>query len=186
MAQSQYPDGLADVVGYWAEDRIFGGVVLFDRSQTWRHCDGEGPGAPEPNFYMHSARDDVTFRLWQVKNEEEEALAGFLWHQHRHRRPMVSFQSSQRGATGSGSTRTAPSSTTRCTGTSGSGRNPCVTETATTTGRGILRITRRRRICKLGFLRFCIIRNRAQSEGTAKNWQIAPLTCDPKQSLYLR
>jgi hypothetical protein len=78
VAQSQYPDSLADVVGYWAEDRIFGGVVLFDRSQTWRRCDGEGPGAPEPNLYMHSARDDVTFRLWQVKNEEQEALAGFL------------------------------------------------------------------------------------------------------------
>ncbi|AEO58558.1 hypothetical protein MYCTH_2305981 [Thermothelomyces thermophilus ATCC 42464] len=78
VAHNQYPDGLADVVGYWAEDRIFGGVVLFDRSQTWRRCDGEGPGASEPNFYMHSARDDVTFRLWQVKNEEQEALVGFL------------------------------------------------------------------------------------------------------------
>jgi hypothetical protein len=27
---------------------------------------------------MHSARDDVTFRLWQVKDEEQEALVGFL------------------------------------------------------------------------------------------------------------
>ncbi|KAK3295023.1 uncharacterized protein B0H64DRAFT_464255 [Chaetomium fimeti] len=63
---------------YPLPDRIFGGVVLFDRSQTWRRCDDEGPGAPEPNFYMHSARNDVTFRLWQVKNEEQEALASFL------------------------------------------------------------------------------------------------------------
>jgi hypothetical protein len=77
-AKNQYADGLADVVGYWAEDQIFGGVVLFDRSQTWRDLDGEGSGSPEPNFYMHSARADVTFRLWQVKNEEQEALAGFL------------------------------------------------------------------------------------------------------------
>ena len=30
----QYPEGLADVVGYWAEARIFGGVVLFDRRCT--------------------------------------------------------------------------------------------------------------------------------------------------------
>ncbi|KAI1877981.1 uncharacterized protein JN550_000163 [Neoarthrinium moseri] len=37
MAQEQYPDGLADVVGYWAENRILGGVVLFDRSQDWEH-----------------------------------------------------------------------------------------------------------------------------------------------------
>ena len=27
----QYPDGVADGVGYWAESRILGGVVLFDR-----------------------------------------------------------------------------------------------------------------------------------------------------------
>lgn len=29
-----YPNGLADVVGYWAEARIFGGVVLFDRGES--------------------------------------------------------------------------------------------------------------------------------------------------------
>jgi hypothetical protein len=27
----QYPDGIADCVGYWAEARILGGVILFDR-----------------------------------------------------------------------------------------------------------------------------------------------------------
>ncbi len=27
----QYPEGIADSVGYWAEGRILGGVVLFDR-----------------------------------------------------------------------------------------------------------------------------------------------------------
>jgi hypothetical protein len=27
----QYPEGVADVVGYWAENRILGGVALFDR-----------------------------------------------------------------------------------------------------------------------------------------------------------
>lgn len=30
----RYPDGIADVVAYWAEDRIFGGVVLFGRGET--------------------------------------------------------------------------------------------------------------------------------------------------------
>lgn len=38
----QYPDGVADIVGYWAETRIFGGVVLFDRrkpSQRKAHED---------------------------------------------------------------------------------------------------------------------------------------------------
>lgn len=27
----QYPEGIADSVGYWAEARIFGGIVMFDR-----------------------------------------------------------------------------------------------------------------------------------------------------------
>lgn len=27
----QYSNGVADIVGYWAEAQIFGGVVLFDR-----------------------------------------------------------------------------------------------------------------------------------------------------------
>ncbi|KAJ9642459.1 hypothetical protein H2199_004840 [Coniosporium tulheliwenetii] len=30
-AWEQYPQGIADVVGYWAEYHLFGGVVLFDR-----------------------------------------------------------------------------------------------------------------------------------------------------------
>lgn len=34
MDYDQYPNGLADVAGYWAEDRIFGGVVLFDRGDS--------------------------------------------------------------------------------------------------------------------------------------------------------
>jgi hypothetical protein len=30
----QYPNGVADVVGYWAEYRLFGGVILFDRAES--------------------------------------------------------------------------------------------------------------------------------------------------------
>jgi hypothetical protein len=30
----QYPKGVADVVGYWAEYHLFGGVVLFDRGES--------------------------------------------------------------------------------------------------------------------------------------------------------
>jgi hypothetical protein len=30
----QYPRGLSDVVGYWAEAKIFGGVLLFDRGES--------------------------------------------------------------------------------------------------------------------------------------------------------
>ncbi|RFU28610.1 hypothetical protein B7463_g7714, partial [Scytalidium lignicola] len=30
----QYPNGVSDMVGYWAESNIFGGVVLFDRGES--------------------------------------------------------------------------------------------------------------------------------------------------------
>jgi hypothetical protein len=30
----QYPDCIANVVGYWAELRIFGGVVVFERGES--------------------------------------------------------------------------------------------------------------------------------------------------------
>lgn len=29
-----YPFGTSDMAGYWAEDRIFGGVVLFERGES--------------------------------------------------------------------------------------------------------------------------------------------------------
>jgi len=77
-AQDWYPEGLADVVGYWAEDRILGGVVLFDRSRTWRTRESERHLLREPNFFMQSGRCDVTRRLWQVKDGDQRALTDFL------------------------------------------------------------------------------------------------------------
>ncbi|KAK3942857.1 hypothetical protein QBC46DRAFT_457253 [Diplogelasinospora grovesii] len=34
----QYPRGIFDVVGYWAEAKIFGGVLLFDRGESETEC----------------------------------------------------------------------------------------------------------------------------------------------------
>jgi hypothetical protein len=74
----EFPAGLANNVAYWAEDPTFGGVVLFDRSQPWSTPAADVPTSPEPNFYLHPARYGVTRRLWQVKDEEQLALLGFL------------------------------------------------------------------------------------------------------------
>ena len=30
----QYPNGICDVVGYWAEAKILGGVMVFDRGES--------------------------------------------------------------------------------------------------------------------------------------------------------
>lgn len=40
LKPDRFYNGLADVVGYWAEMRIFGGAVLFDRGETEDQCNG--------------------------------------------------------------------------------------------------------------------------------------------------
>ena len=45
----QYPDGIADGVGYWAESRIFGGVVLFDRREPGSAEDVDVRDATSPS-----------------------------------------------------------------------------------------------------------------------------------------
>ena len=65
-----YPEGVADVVGYWAEDRIFGGVPVFDRKE---------PAAEDPpNVYWLSGRDMVTDRLYQLLDAQQQSLLDFL------------------------------------------------------------------------------------------------------------
>lgn len=64
---AHYPDGAADLAGYWAESRIFGGVVLFDRS-------GSDPGA----VYLHPDRNEVTYRISKLTEEQTSAFLCFL------------------------------------------------------------------------------------------------------------
>lgn len=71
--KNQYPDGVADVVGYWAENRILGGVVLLDRSDSW-----DDQRNPEPNVFLHSSYHGVTFRVWRALDEQQQALVDFL------------------------------------------------------------------------------------------------------------
>ncbi|KFA72690.1 hypothetical protein S40288_03393 [Stachybotrys chartarum IBT 40288] len=63
----QYPHGVADMVGYWAEGRIFGGVVLFDR----RASESE-------DVYWHPDRQNVTYRIFKLLPEQKQALLHFL------------------------------------------------------------------------------------------------------------
>jgi hypothetical protein len=67
----QYPNGIDDIVGYWAENRILGGVALFDHSQSW---DGDN----EPNVYFQCTRRRVTFRVCQLLDDQQSALLSFL------------------------------------------------------------------------------------------------------------
>ncbi|KAH7469819.1 hypothetical protein FOMA001_g14300 [Fusarium oxysporum f. sp. matthiolae] len=65
-----YPEGVADMVGYWAEDRILGGVTVFDRR----------PENPDeiPNIYFHPCRKSQTIRVYQLRDEQQQALFDFL------------------------------------------------------------------------------------------------------------
>ncbi|KAI5456877.1 hypothetical protein BGZ63DRAFT_395034 [Mariannaea sp. PMI_226] len=65
-----YPEGVADMVGYWVEDRIIGGVVAFDRR-------AEEEGRVE-NIYFHSSREKQTIRVYQLLDEQQQALFDFL------------------------------------------------------------------------------------------------------------
>ncbi|KAK0732296.1 hypothetical protein B0H67DRAFT_525917 [Lasiosphaeris hirsuta] len=71
-----YPESVADMVGYWAEDRILGGVVIFDR-RAELDADGGLTGEP-PNIYLHPSRDNVTFRVTQLLDRQQQALVDFL------------------------------------------------------------------------------------------------------------
>ncbi|KAI1656698.1 hypothetical protein F4813DRAFT_397277 [Daldinia decipiens] len=65
----QYPNSVSDVVGYWAETRIFGGVVLFDRGETDEECDG---------MYLHSDRRNSPYTIFPPTETQFENLVDFL------------------------------------------------------------------------------------------------------------
>lgn len=70
---NQYPDSVADVVGYWAEARILGGVVLFDRRDP-----AFSPDVKPDSVWFHSERYDVTYRIYQLLDEQKQQLLDFL------------------------------------------------------------------------------------------------------------
>ncbi|AEO67481.1 uncharacterized protein THITE_2116365 [Thermothielavioides terrestris NRRL 8126] len=65
----QYPHGVADVAGYWAEDRVLGGIVLFDRGQSGTEC---------KDIYFHSGRRRTTFRVWRLQDTQFDQMVDFL------------------------------------------------------------------------------------------------------------
>ncbi|AEO58342.1 hypothetical protein MYCTH_80161 [Thermothelomyces thermophilus ATCC 42464] len=64
-----YPEGIADMVGYWAENRILGGVVLFDRGES---------STNSQEVYFHSCRHNVTTRIYALTSEQKGRLWAFL------------------------------------------------------------------------------------------------------------
>ncbi|KAI5865862.1 hypothetical protein GGS23DRAFT_357446 [Durotheca rogersii] len=69
----QYPDGVADGVGYWAESRIFGGVVLFDRREP-----GSADDVDPEAVYLHPERKFSTYRIYRLLDSQKRKLSQFL------------------------------------------------------------------------------------------------------------
>ncbi|AEO71879.1 uncharacterized protein THITE_2083603 [Thermothielavioides terrestris NRRL 8126] len=69
LAHTQYPNGLADVVGYWAEAKIFGGVVLFDRGESGTEC---------RDLFLHPGRYKGPRTIYPPTPKQYDALIDFL------------------------------------------------------------------------------------------------------------
>ncbi|KAF4973123.1 hypothetical protein FZEAL_9411 [Fusarium zealandicum] len=83
----QYPRGLADVAGYWAEGKIFGGVILFDRGESeqevWEHVHGQlssilANALQCKAMWIHGARLRGPTTLYPPTSEQFDSLVGFL------------------------------------------------------------------------------------------------------------
>ncbi|CAJ2511803.1 Uu.00g074280.m01.CDS01 [Anthostomella pinea] len=70
----QYPAGLADVAGYWAEDLVIEGVVLFDRAGNTT--------LENQHVYVHSGRDwkelEQTVRVWRLSETQLDDFIKYL------------------------------------------------------------------------------------------------------------
>ncbi|KAM3541629.1 hypothetical protein ARSEF1564_005430 [Beauveria bassiana] len=74
-----YPNGSSDMIGYWAENYIIGGILLFER----RHeSSGPVPGYDaeiDPDgVYIHSDRDRRTNRICKLLDTQKKEYLDFL------------------------------------------------------------------------------------------------------------
>ncbi|PGH00929.1 hypothetical protein AJ80_09091 [Polytolypa hystricis UAMH7299] len=67
----QYSNGVADIVRYWAEYRLFGDVILFDRGDTGQEC---------KNAFIHSIKGR---RIFQLSDQQIEQFPSFATSQHQ-------------------------------------------------------------------------------------------------------
>ncbi|KAI1260379.1 hypothetical protein F5Y18DRAFT_432327 [Xylariaceae sp. FL1019] len=75
----QCPNGIADGVGYWAENRILGGVVLFDRREPDSPLTPSNEIEVDPNaIYFHTDRCWVTYRIYRLLDHQRQDLVKFL------------------------------------------------------------------------------------------------------------
>ena len=85
-AYDQYPDGVADGVGYWAENQILGGVVLFDRRPPEAPDTIYHPLLSEPvplskqadAIYFHTSASEATYRIYRLHDDQKQTILEYL------------------------------------------------------------------------------------------------------------
>ncbi|KAI0018851.1 hypothetical protein F4780DRAFT_499312 [Xylariomycetidae sp. FL0641] len=70
-ASDQYPNGIADMAGYWAEAKIFGGVVVFDRGESESEIN---------SVWLHPNSRDAPATLFTPTETQYRAIVKFLLH----------------------------------------------------------------------------------------------------------
>ncbi|KAK4457235.1 hypothetical protein QBC42DRAFT_236814 [Cladorrhinum samala] len=65
----QYPNGISDVAGYWAEAKILGGVAVFDRGESGAEC---------RDFYLHGSSRNGPATIYPPTPQQYDALLDFL------------------------------------------------------------------------------------------------------------
>lgn len=64
------------MAGYWAENRVLGGVVLFDRKAEMTQRSDATAGTDA--VYLHPDRDEVTYRICLLTGAQKKSLLDFL------------------------------------------------------------------------------------------------------------
>ncbi|KAK2797576.1 hypothetical protein FQN51_008371 [Onygenales sp. PD_10] len=69
----RYPRGFLDVVGYWAETHIFGGVVVFDRGseEGARRCHGAYIHPPRPDLQLFQLSESQLEQFCRLGSQDE-------------------------------------------------------------------------------------------------------------------
>lgn len=100
-AHDQYPLGMADVAGYWAEAKIFGGVVVFDRGTSGTEVSPLVPvyeasnkvacpqltlishsSSQRKEMYLHGGHKKAPLTLFPPTSDQLESLAQYLLQDH--------------------------------------------------------------------------------------------------------
>lgn len=79
---AQFPDGVADLAGYWAENWIFGGVVVFSRGENGKEVSQD---------FSSATRKGCATQIWLTDGIDMENSATMCGYTRAERTPQIVF-----------------------------------------------------------------------------------------------